>query len=130
MQLEFIRDIKSICRTAAYAVAVKKSILPFFFFFSAAAAAAAAAEADDAILPTEAAEFFLFSLLPSGSCPLSLPLFDPLTSELVTESLLDILGFEAATPEADETEAGGEVADAKGCSLKEGQFVGSVVVAA
>ena len=103
--------------------------LPFFFFFSAAAAAAAAA-VDDAIFPTDA-EFFLFSLLPSGSCPLSLPLLDPLTSELVTESLLAILGFEAATPEADETEAGGEVAVvAKGCSLKEGQFVGSVVVAA
>ena len=72
-------------------------------------------------------EFVLFSFLPSGSCPLSLPLLDPLTtaSELVTESLFDIFEFEAG---AFETEAGGEVT--RGCSLSEGQSVVSAVVAA
>jgi hypothetical protein len=104
------------------------SFLSFFFFFSAAAAAAAeAVEAVFSTLASEFDEFFLFSLLPSGSCPLSLPLLDPLTtaSELVTESLFDIFEFEAG---AFETEAGGEVT--RGCSLSEGQLVVSAVVAA
>lgn len=88
--------------------------IPFFFFFS----------------PVELASFLTFSWF---SAPLSL-LVDPLTSELVTESLFRILALPVVDAIAGDVvvvdEAVVDVAVAEVFSFNEGQLVVSVVVAA